>query len=163
MMSHDEPRRRPLGDGTVLLEYEALASTQDTARTWLRAGATDVAGVRTAFQSAGRGRRGSTWLAPPHTCLLVTYILRAVHSEAAGHLAFAAGVAVADAVENQTGLSPRLKWPNDVLIAGRKVAGVLIEMVPGERRDAKSPDDRRPKTDDRQRSLVNPDPTNARI
>lgn len=111
----------------VLLEYERVASTMDIARARLRAGEKFV-GVRTEYQSAGRGRTGASWLAPPGACLLATYVVPSSKDPHFGrNLSFAAGVAVADAVESCCEVSPRLKWPNDVLLGGRKMAGILIE------------------------------------
>jgi BirA family biotin operon repressor/biotin-[acetyl-CoA-carboxylase] ligase len=116
----------------MIRHYPALGSTQDAARACVLAGERHVIGVRADYQSAGRGRRGARWIAPPGTCLLVTYILYGedCRPERAGRLAFVAAVAVAEAIEAQTGLFPTLKWPNDVLLSGRKAAGILIETVP---------------------------------
>jgi len=115
--------------GGRVLVYEALGSTQDEALARVRAGERDVVGVRAGYQFAGRGRRGASWVAPPGTCLLVTYILYGddCRPDDAARLALVAAVAVADMLEAQAGLSPNLKWPNDVLLSGRKTAGILIE------------------------------------
>jgi BirA family biotin operon repressor/biotin-[acetyl-CoA-carboxylase] ligase len=99
----------------------------DVARLALAADDREIVGVRADHQSRGRGRRGAAWIAPPKTCLLVTYLLRLGRPPNPAQLAFAAGVAVAETIEAITGLTPGLKWPNDVLLDGRKVAGVLIE------------------------------------
>ncbi len=115
----------------MILEFDYLGSTQDEARTRVRAGERHVVGVRAGCQTAGRGRHGARWEAPFGTCLLVTYILRGddCRPESAGRLAFVAAVAVADAIAAGTGLAPNVKWPNDILLSGRKVAGILIETV----------------------------------
>jgi BirA family biotin operon repressor/biotin-[acetyl-CoA-carboxylase] ligase len=78
-------------------------------------------------QTAGRGRQGRTWTAPPNTALLLSLLIRDPHRL----LPLAAGVAVADLAE-QLDHPAQIKWPNDVLIDGRKVAGVLIEGRPQE-------------------------------
>jgi len=79
-------------------------------------------------QRAGRGRRGRVWLAPPGQCLLLSVLLRpGLPSGDWGRLALAAAVATARAVEETYGLKPELKWPNDVLLDDRKLAGILIE------------------------------------
>ncbi|MBW3577045.1 MAG: biotin--[acetyl-CoA-carboxylase] ligase [Actinobacteria bacterium] len=80
-------------------------------------------------QTAGRGRRGRRWEDRPGGSLL-TSVLVDVAGAQAGLLPFAAGLAVADAIA-AAGASPRLKWPNDVLLDDRKCAGILIEAVPG--------------------------------
>lgn len=111
----------------TLVFLPQVASTMDEARA--RAADPHCLGVRAGYQTQGRGRSGAPWLAPPDTCLLVTYILRgeACRPEHAGHLAFAAAVAVSAVLQGVTGLTPGVKWTNDVLLAGRKAAGILIE------------------------------------
>ncbi len=124
------PRRREVEPGRFLLEYESVPSTQDIAREAVRErddSVIDAIGVRTGCQSEGRGRRGARWVAPPHACLLITYIVRRERLESPGRLAFAAGVAVAESIQAVCGVIPSLKWPNDVYLAGKKVAGILIE------------------------------------
>jgi BirA family biotin operon repressor/biotin-[acetyl-CoA-carboxylase] ligase len=117
----------------MILYYPQIDSTMDAARECVRAGDRQVVGVRAGFQSAGRGRQGGVWMAPPDTCLLVTYILyeeeRAAPTQPPGALAFTAAVAVTEAIREQTGLTASVKWPNDLLLSGRKTAGILIETV----------------------------------
>lgn len=117
--------RREVEPGRFLVECDSLPSTMDAARQAL---ADDtVIGVRADYQSEGRGRRGAPWVARPRTCLLVTYILHSTRKIEPARLSFAAGVAIAESIESLTGIAPGLKWPNDVLMVGRKVAGILIE------------------------------------
>ncbi len=80
-------------------------------------------------QSAGRGRLGRTWTAPPHAALTFSLLLRPVQVPRArlGWLPLLAGVAVAAAVRDVTGLDAQLKWPNDVLLGSAKLAGLLAE------------------------------------
>lgn len=81
-------------------------------------------------QSAGRGRLGRTWTAPPGSGFALSVLLRpAVPLERWTWLPLLAGVAVSDALRQQTGLPAEVKWPNDVLVLGRKVCGVLAERV----------------------------------
>jgi BirA family biotin operon repressor/biotin-[acetyl-CoA-carboxylase] ligase len=122
-------RRREV-EGGVLLELERVVSTMDAARDRLRDGDDALLGVRADYQSKGRGRRGNAWIAPPGSSLMATYVVRGISAAEAGRLAFAAGVAVAEAVEEIAGVPCSLKWPNDVLAGGRKLAGILIEAVP---------------------------------
>jgi biotin-[acetyl-CoA-carboxylase] ligase BirA-like protein len=83
-------------------------------------------------QTAGRGRLGRTWLARPGTSLLVSVALRpAVPTARLPELSLVAGRAVADAIAQVTGLEPALKFPNDVLLEGGKVAGILAEAREG--------------------------------
>ena len=83
-------------------------------------------------QSAGRGRLGRSWHAPARTSVLVSVLLRpAVTPSRLPELSLIAGGAVAEAIKAVTGLEPAIKFPNDVLIGGRKVAGVLAESSEG--------------------------------
>jgi BirA family biotin operon repressor/biotin-[acetyl-CoA-carboxylase] ligase len=85
--------------------------------------------VTAAEQSAGRGRAGRRWSAPPGAALLVSAIVRPL-DERHALLPLAVPVAVAEAIESLAPVGCRLKWPNDVWIGERKVAGVLIEARP---------------------------------
>ena len=83
-------------------------------------------------QSEGRGRLGRRWQAPGRTSVLVSILLRPnVDSPRLPELSLLAGGAVAQAIEEITGLEPAIKFPNDVLIGGRKVAGILAESSDG--------------------------------
>ena len=126
-------KRRELPDGSVLLEFERVASTMDTARDQVGAGKTEIIGVRAEYQSAGRGRSGSPWLAPPGACLLVTYILWPnPDSLEPNRLSFAVAVALAEAIElvTESAVVTQIKWPNDIMANGLKLAGVLVEAIP---------------------------------
>jgi BirA family biotin operon repressor/biotin-[acetyl-CoA-carboxylase] ligase len=104
-------------------------STQRLARERARAGAPEGTVVIAEAQSAGRGRLGRHWHSPPGTNLYCTLILRPARPPAVvPQLALVAGVAVADAVCEALGRAAQLKWPNDVLVDGRKVAGILTEL-----------------------------------
>ena len=81
-------------------------------------------------QTAGRGRLDRRWDAPPGSNLLVSILLRDVHDPPSA-LTQRVGVAVAQAVRALTGADARLKWPNDVVLKGRKLAGILAQHVPG--------------------------------
>jgi BirA family transcriptional regulator, biotin operon repressor / biotin---[acetyl-CoA-carboxylase] ligase len=83
-------------------------------------------------QSEGRGRLGRSWHAPAGTSLLFSLLLRpGVESSRLPELSLVAGGAVAEAIADMTGVDPAIKFPNDVLIGGRKVAGVLAESSEG--------------------------------
>jgi BirA family transcriptional regulator, biotin operon repressor / biotin---[acetyl-CoA-carboxylase] ligase len=83
-------------------------------------------------QSEGRGRLGRSWHAPAGTSLLFSLLLRpSVESSRLPELSLVAGGAVAEAIADVTGVDPAIKFPNDVLIGGRKVAGVLAESSEG--------------------------------
>lgn len=112
------------------VEWRAeIDSTQRLARELARSGAEEGTTVIAEAQSGGRGRLGRTWHSPPGVNLYCSIVLRPpLPPPAVPQIALVAGLAVADAVIAATGLAPRLKWPNDVLLDGRKVAGILTEM-----------------------------------
>ncbi|HET6642695.1 MAG TPA: biotin--[acetyl-CoA-carboxylase] ligase [Gaiellaceae bacterium] len=79
-------------------------------------------------QTAGRGRLGRSWSAPAHTSVLVSINLRPqVEPARLPELSLVAGAAAAEAIAAETGLDPEVRFPNDLLIDGRKVAGILAE------------------------------------
>lgn len=105
-------------------------STNTRARELAAAGAPHGTVVTAAEQTAGRGRQGRTWTAPPNKALLYSAILRPL-GEHHTMLPLAAPLAVCEAAEElQPGIECKLKWPNDVHLEGRKLAGVLIEARP---------------------------------
>jgi len=85
------------------------------------------------YQTAGRGRRRSRWLAPPHSSVLCSIVLFGPPgAEGPASLTRAASLAAAQAIEAETDLDVGLRWPNDLVLDNRKVAGVLVEARPGE-------------------------------
>jgi BirA family biotin operon repressor/biotin-[acetyl-CoA-carboxylase] ligase len=108
------------------LEYRAmLGSTQDLARELAQADAPEGAVVLAGRQTAGRGRLGRSFISP-RGGLYLTVILRPV-LEHLRPLPIIAALAVARGLEQVAGLRTALKWPNDVLVGGRKVCGILVE------------------------------------
>jgi BirA family biotin operon repressor/biotin-[acetyl-CoA-carboxylase] ligase len=104
-------------------------STQRLARERARAGAPEGTVVVAESQTAGRGRLGRQWHSPAGANLYCTVVLRPDRPPSVvPQLALVAGVAVADAVRETIGGTPAIKWPNDVLLGGCKVAGILTEM-----------------------------------
>jgi BirA family biotin operon repressor/biotin-[acetyl-CoA-carboxylase] ligase len=112
------------------VEWHAeVDSTQRVARALARAGAAEGTVVIAERQTAGRGRLGRDWHSPAGLNLYCSIVLRpALALSAVPQVALVAGVAVAAAVEEETAIRPAIKWPNDVLLGGRKVAGILVEM-----------------------------------
>lgn len=89
------------------------------------------------LQTAGRGRLGRVWQAPERSSLFVSVLLRPVNAQGRplptqsyGWLSLLAALSLSKAVGGRTGVEPRLKWPNDVMVDGRKLAGVLAQLVP---------------------------------
>lgn len=122
------PGRRRLG--YPRLHLSSTTSTNARARALAAGGAPDGTVVTAAEQSAGRGRQGRTWTAPPGRSLLCSIVIR----DPPRLLPLAAGAAVAEAVETAApARTTTIKWPNDVLLDGSKVAGILVEGRPQER------------------------------
>jgi BirA family transcriptional regulator, biotin operon repressor / biotin---[acetyl-CoA-carboxylase] ligase len=118
-----------------LVSRESVGSTNDEARRLARQGAVAGTVVWALEQTAGRGRRGRYWSSPRGN-LFVSLILRpACSAEQAAQLGFVAALGVGDALAQLApGLdAPLYKWPNDVLIRGRKIAGILLESEMGPR------------------------------
>lgn len=111
-----------------VLCFEEVGSTNDIAWDSLRQADTDGLVILAESQRQGRGRQGRSWISPPRKNILMSVLLReemdAMSPEA---VTIAAGLAVAEAIEHETHLSAEIKWPNDVLLSGAKVAGVLVE------------------------------------
>ncbi|MEF8816096.1 MAG: biotin--[acetyl-CoA-carboxylase] ligase [Salinibacter sp.] len=115
--------------GQSMRGFEEVGSTNERAARWAAEGAPEGATVLTDYQTTGRGRHGRDWTADKGRNLLFSVVLRPTLSpDRFGLLTVAAGVAVAEAVE--AFVSPHaaaLKWPNDVLLEGRKTCGILLE------------------------------------
>jgi BirA family transcriptional regulator, biotin operon repressor / biotin---[acetyl-CoA-carboxylase] ligase len=111
--------------GCPRLHLRTTSSTNDRARALAEAGAPHGTLVTASEQLAGRGRQGRGWSAPAGSALLASLVLR---GERVDLLPLAAGLAVA----RVAGAEALIKWPNDVLIGGRKVAGILAEGRPHE-------------------------------
>jgi BirA family biotin operon repressor/biotin-[acetyl-CoA-carboxylase] ligase len=113
--------------GRPYLYREACESTQQLLERSLGEGAAAVCDE----QAAGRGRLGRSWSAPAGTAILCSLLLEPPPERSAAELSLVAGVAVAEAVEEATQLAAQIKWPNDVLVNRRKVAGILAEAADG--------------------------------
>jgi BirA family biotin operon repressor/biotin-[acetyl-CoA-carboxylase] ligase len=115
--------------GQNVVYLPETGSTNDEARRLAEAGAPEGTLVITDHQTAGRGRLNRRWEAPPGCCLLMSLLFR---PELAAYqiprLTMVCGLALAEAIESETRLAVGLKWPNDVLIEGAKVAGMLTEV-----------------------------------
>jgi BirA family biotin operon repressor/biotin-[acetyl-CoA-carboxylase] ligase len=117
----------PLG---AIRYFDSIGSTNDEALAWAATDAQDLSLVVANEQTTGRGRLDRPWFTPPSTALAFSLILRPT-AEEKPHLSRMVGLA-ALALANSfgmLGLAPEIKWPNDILLNGRKVAGILIELV----------------------------------
>jgi BirA family transcriptional regulator, biotin operon repressor / biotin---[acetyl-CoA-carboxylase] ligase len=113
--------------GRRLVYLTSTSSTMDVARAEAEADAPEGTAVFAEEQTAGRGRFGRAWLSPTGKNLYLTVILRP-SVERLRRLTMMTPLAVCLAIEEATGIPAQVKWPNDVLLAGRKACGVLIDI-----------------------------------
>ena len=106
---------------------ETAGSTNDIAARLADAGAEDGTVVVAEAQTAGRGRLGRVWHSPAGAGLYVSIVLRPSPTFAPALLTLGAGVALADGGRASTGVRTEIKWPNDLMVSGRKLAGILTE------------------------------------
>src|SRR5438132_10906506 len=119
------------GEGSWSRQYEpSCGSTQDLAGAASARGAGEGWTVVTDAQGGGGAREGRSWVAPPETAILLSTILRPP-LDVLPLLPLLAALAVAGGIEVSTGAVPDLKWPNDVLLNGNKLAGILLERSGG--------------------------------
>lgn len=119
-----------LPDGWTLVALDSVGSTNDEAARLAEAGATEGTFVWAKQQTGGRGRRGRRWASPVGNLYCSTILRPDCSAPRAAELGFVAALAVADLV--QDGRAVRVKWPNDVLVDGGKVAGILPESSIGQ-------------------------------
>ena len=125
---------RPCPWSETLHWYDCVGSTNTLAKELAAQGAPHGTVLVAGAQSQGRGRMGRSFLSPPDTGVYLSVLLRPdCPPQALMHLTCAAAVAAAQAVEAVTGVSPKIKWINDLVMGNRKVAGILTElsMCPG--------------------------------
>jgi BirA family transcriptional regulator, biotin operon repressor / biotin---[acetyl-CoA-carboxylase] ligase len=117
----------PLGD---VRYFSSIGSTNDEAIKWAAQGVPDLSIIVADEQTAGRGRLDRPWFTPPATALAFSLILRP-RVEEMPHLSRIVGLAALALIDaiGKLRLVPEIKWPNDILLNGRKVAGILIELT----------------------------------
>ena len=115
--------------GSEILVFEETASTNEVVEHLAKSGARDGLVVFAEAQTRGRGRRGRAWASPRGKGLWFSVLLRpALSPAAASRITVAASVAVARAIRQSCGVDARIKWPNDVMVNGKKLAGILTEL-----------------------------------
>ncbi|MBQ2990189.1 MAG: biotin--[Clostridia bacterium] len=115
--------------GRSIAYYREIDSTNRAAREMARNGAAHGTLVLADMQTSGRGRRGRSWISPAGEGVFMTLIIRPQESpEKAARISLAAALAAARGIARVSGLDARIKWPNDIVIGGRKVCGMLLEM-----------------------------------
>jgi BirA family biotin operon repressor/biotin-[acetyl-CoA-carboxylase] ligase len=128
-MSQPGPGQEARFSALRITRVARTASTQDAVLRAARDGADEGFTCLADEQTAGRGRQGRAWVAPAGSALLASVLLRRSPAVATG-IPFAAGLALIDVLAAGHGVSAELKWPNDVLVGGRKLAGILSEVEP---------------------------------
>lgn len=109
--------------------FQETSSTNDVAEKFARDGAAEGVVVFAESQTKGRGRLGRKWVSPGHKGLWFSVLLRpTLRPQEATRLTIIAATALRRGIRSVTGLDPRIKWPNDLLLNGKKVAGILTEM-----------------------------------
>ncbi|HYD04356.1 MAG TPA: biotin--[acetyl-CoA-carboxylase] ligase, partial [Reyranella sp.] len=114
-----------LPDGWTLVALQSVGSTNDEAARLAEAGAAEGTVVWAREQTGGRGRRGRVWASPVGNLYTSTIVRPQCQAPRAAELGFASALAVTDIVP--AGRDVRVKWPNDVLVDGGKIAGILPE------------------------------------
>ncbi len=116
--------------GSVIQVFQETTSTNDIIDRMARDGVPEGVVVFAESQTRGRGRLGRVWMSPPRAGLWFSVLLRPdLRPQETTQLTVAAATAVARAIKSQTGVSPDVKWPNDILVRGKKVAGILTELT----------------------------------
>ncbi|HEY3330272.1 MAG TPA: biotin--[acetyl-CoA-carboxylase] ligase [Capsulimonadaceae bacterium] len=114
--------------GSPHFDYAIVTSTNDLAREWAKANITEGALFTASHQTSGRGRRGRAWEDIPGQSAMMTFVARpAVDHAAVWKLPFAASWATLLAVRSLGATGAMLKWPNDIVVDGKKLAGILVE------------------------------------
>ena len=113
--------------GKRLVFFQEVSSTMDEAARLAREGAADGTVVVAETQTAGRGRFGRNWVSPGGNIYMSVVFRPSL--DALPFLSLLAGVATVQTIRKTTGLSPKIKWPNDVMLDGKKVSGNLVESV----------------------------------
>jgi len=115
--------------GRLIEVVQSTSSTNDLAREAASDSNNDGLAIFAEFQTAGRGRQGAVWVSPAGVNLLLSVLLFDKQGRLKKHLlTLAAGLALAQAVKEATGISARVKWPNDLLIDSQKIGGILVEV-----------------------------------
>jgi BirA family transcriptional regulator, biotin operon repressor / biotin---[acetyl-CoA-carboxylase] ligase len=115
--------------GRDIRVFEQTTSTNDVIEKLARDGVKEGVVVFAESQTRGRGRLGRKWISPAHKGLWFSILLRPdLRPQETTQLTVASATALRRAIQSETGLKPEIKWPNDILIGGKKVAGILTEL-----------------------------------
>lgn len=124
-----ESLRKTKWVGKEIHYFETIDSTNTKAKELAEQGAPSGTLVVANQQASGKGRRGRNWESPPNKGIFMTILLKPeINPNHASMLTLVTALAVAQAVNDVTGACARIKWPNDIVINGRKICGILTEM-----------------------------------
>ena len=119
--------------GQEIVYFPETDSTNRRAKQLAQEGAAHGTLVLADTQTAGRGRRGRGWISPAGDGIFMSLLLRPqIHPSQVAKLSLLTALATANTIARETGLDARIKWPNDIVISGRKVCGMLLEMTADE-------------------------------
>ncbi|MNB72279.1 Bifunctional ligase/repressor BirA [compost metagenome] len=124
--------RRPSGWAAILRRVDTVVSTQEAAKELAEQGAPEGTAVMAEEQTGGRGRQGRRWHSPKGKGIWMSVVLRpSIPLQLTPQLTLLAGAAVCSAIRRETGVEAGIKWPNDLLVNGRKLCGILLESCVG--------------------------------
>lgn len=124
------PRLSATSFGSSVKLYESLESTQNAAYEALLGGAGEGLLIVADAQTAGRGRLGRVWFSPPGKGIYMSFLLQPdVPLQLAPQMTLLLSVALCRAIRRETGIDASIKWPNDIVVGGRKACGILIETI----------------------------------
>ncbi len=113
--------------GKNIIYEEIMESTNKYAKKLGEENVTNGTVVVTKKQTAGRGRRGRNWISPEGNCYFSLLLKPSIQTEHASRLTLVSALALAEAIKNVVGLETQIKWPNDVVVDGKKLCGILTE------------------------------------
>jgi len=114
--------------GSTVLRFDRVSSTNDVAKDFASSGAREGLCVIAKEQTAGRGRQGRIWSSPAGEGLYMSVVLRpAIKASEAGMVTLASAISVAETLRLDYETNAEIKWPNDLMVRGRKICGILIE------------------------------------
>ncbi|MBY9081681.1 biotin--[acetyl-CoA-carboxylase] ligase [Paenibacillus sp. HN-1] len=128
LSGEEAEERRRAGWGGLLRRVDTVVSTQEAAKELAEQGAPEGTAVMAEEQTGGRGRLGRKWHSPKGKGIWMSAVLRpSIPLQLTPQLTLLAGAAVCAAIRRETGVDAGIKWPNDLLVNGRKLCGILLE------------------------------------
>ena len=110
-----------------ILTYDTVHSTNDIAKEKAQAGSPEGLVIHALSQTAGRGRRSNQWTSPKGNLYLSIVLKPKTDIQASGQLSFVIACAVLSFLKHDCGIEAKVKWPNDLLVEGQKISGILLE------------------------------------